>query len=122
MSATSDSKSAATARWSFAVQSVVVSGGTRGIGKAIALAFLDAGAKVHVTWRSDEAAASAFARNSRVIGESRGIGDSRALGDRVELHQFDVADYTAVERFWTTLAAREASYIHGATLEISGGS
>jgi len=75
----------------FAGQSVVVTGGTRGLGQAIALAFLEEGAKVHATYRSNEAAAQAMRDR---CAES---------GDRLRLHGFDVSDGEAVAAFWHRL-------------------
>jgi 3-oxoacyl-[acyl-carrier protein] reductase len=73
-------------------QSVIVTGGTRGLGAAMTRAFLDAGARVHATYRSDEGAASAFAREH---GDAEG---------RLSLHRFDVADHDAVSDFWDAIA------------------
>ena len=49
---------------SFAGETAVVTGGTRGIGRAITLAFLRAGARVHATYQADESAARALADDS----------------------------------------------------------
>jgi 3-oxoacyl-[acyl-carrier protein] reductase len=77
----------------FEGQTVVVSGGTRGLGRAIALAFLSEGAAVHVTYRSNEAAALA-------------LRDQCAdQGERLRLHAFDVSEYSEVAHFWKELDA-----------------
>jgi 3-oxoacyl-[acyl-carrier protein] reductase len=77
----------------FAGQTVVVTGGTRGLGRAMTLAFLEHGARVHATWTGNEAAAAS-------------ILDAAARFDgRLALQRFDVADEPAVERFWSALEA-----------------
>jgi len=43
--------------------SVLVTGGTRGIGRAVALAYAGEGARVAITYASDEAAARETARS-----------------------------------------------------------
>ncbi|HIG12647.1 MAG: SDR family NAD(P)-dependent oxidoreductase [bacterium] len=76
---------------SFDNQVVVVTGGTRGLGRAISEAFLARGARVHATYRSNDREADAFK-------------DANAsAGDRLMLHGFDVADYDEVESFWKRL-------------------
>ena len=75
----------------FAGQSVVVTGGTRGLGRAIALAFLQDGATVHATYRSNAEAAAALKDQA---GEH---------AQRLHMHSFDVADHDAVEGFWKGL-------------------
>ena len=75
----------------FTDQSVVVTGGTRGLGRAIALSFLNEGATVHATYRSNQEAADSLKDQA---GEH---------ADRLHLHSFDVADYDAVETFWNGL-------------------
>lgn len=72
-------------------QSVVVTGGTRGLGRAMALAYLRAGAAVHAVYRSNEEAARAL---------TDAAGEAAA---RLTLHRADVADYAAVEALWSTL-------------------
>ena len=89
-----------TMTFNFTGQTAVVSGGTRGIGAAITLALLRAGATVHATYAGNDQAATAFlAANAEFAG-------------RVTLHKFDVGDYAAVEQFYKTLEAA------GTTLDI----
>jgi len=75
----------------FTGQTAVVTGGTRGIGRATTLALLERGARVHATWTGNEAAA-------------RALSDEAARFEgRLALHRFDVSDEAAVERFWGDL-------------------
>lgn len=78
----------------FETDTVVVTGGTRGIGRAITLAFLERGARVIATYRSNQAAAEAF------------LGELGAHAERLELAAFDVADEAAVDAFWQGLDDR----------------
>lgn len=72
----------------FTGQIAVVTGATRGIGRAIAQSFLDQGATVIGTYSGNQEAAEAFqAANS-------------AINDRLELHRFDVADHEQVADFY----------------------
>ncbi len=71
-------------------QTVVITGGTRGIGRATAEAFLSAGADVICLYGGDEAAAE----DMRACHESAG-------GLRIE--RLDVADGAAVQAFWRRL-------------------
>ncbi len=82
-----------TATDSFAGQTAVVTGGTRGIGRAMTLAFLEQGACVHATWTGNESAAAALA------------DEAARFEGRLRLHRFDVADEAAVVAFWTGLEA-----------------
>ncbi len=72
----------------FSDQTVVVTGGTRGIGGAISEAFLNAGAKVIANYAGNDEAAQAFAEANS------------ATGDRLSLVKFDVSDVAAVEEFF----------------------
>lgn len=80
----------------FEGQTAVVTGGTRGIGRGIALALLERGARVHVTWTGNDAAARAFE------------DECARFDGRAKLHRFDVADASACEAFWSALEASEA--------------
>ncbi len=83
----------------FQDQHVVVTGGTRGIGRAVAEAFLARGATVHATYRGDDAAASA-------LRESVG-----AAADRLHTSRVDVCDVKAVQAFWEELAETPVSVL-----------
>ena len=75
----------------FSGQTVVVTGGTRGLGRAIALDFLAHGASVYATWHRGEEGAAA-------------LRDAAAEhGERLRLERFDVADAKAVDAFWEQL-------------------
>ena len=82
----------------FRDQTVVVTGGTRGIGQAISRRFLDAGATVVATYATDDDAANAFQTS---------LG-SAATGLR--LRKFDVADYAQVEAFYKDLDAEHKNF------------
>lgn len=79
----------------FTGQTVIVTGGTRGIGKAIAESFLSAGARVIVTYSSNDAAAARFKQ------------DNGQFSDRLDIQKFDVARYDEVESFYKQV---ESSY------------
>jgi 3-oxoacyl-[acyl-carrier protein] reductase len=72
----------------FEGQIAVVTGGTRGIGGAVTSALLGAGAAVRAIYRSDEAAARAFA------------DEHAPHAPRLSVHRVDVADSAAVDAFW----------------------
>jgi NAD(P)-dependent dehydrogenase (short-subunit alcohol dehydrogenase family) len=77
---------------SFSGQTVLVAGGTGGLGKAVALAFLDADAAVAVTYRNPD--------------EMRALESSAAASERLSGHVADVTDKAAVERLVQELVAR----------------
>ena len=81
-------------RFDFYDQTAIITGGTRGIGRAAAEAFLAAGADVICLYGGDDAAADRL----RAEHESSG-------GLRVE--KLDVADAEAVKDFWRRLEAEE---------------
>ena len=70
---------------SFARQTALVAGGTGGLGRAVALAFLEAGATVAVTYRNAD--------------EFRGLESAASSGrERLTGHPADVTDEEAVRR------------------------
>lgn len=74
--------------FNFTDQTVVVTGGTRGIGRGVSEAFLAAGACVIATYRSNTAAAEAFQ------------DANEQYEDRLYLRQFDVATHVDVVSFF----------------------
>jgi 3-oxoacyl-[acyl-carrier protein] reductase len=72
-------------------QTVVVTGGTRGIGRAISRHFLNAGARVVATYASHDQAAEEF--RSSLGPAAQGL----------VLRKFDVADQSQVEAFYKDL-------------------
>ncbi len=82
----------------FRDQTVVVTGGTRGIGRAISRHFLEAGATVVATYATNDAASEAFTAS---LGPA-----AKAL----HLRKFDVADYARVEAFYKDLDAEHKNF------------
>jgi 3-oxoacyl-[acyl-carrier protein] reductase len=74
--------------YDFKGQTVIVTGGTRGIGKCIAEYFLKAGARVIVTYSSNEAAAAKFKQENSQYAEN------------IDVQKCDVAKYKEVENFF----------------------
>jgi 3-oxoacyl-[acyl-carrier protein] reductase len=74
--------------YDFKGQTAIISGGTRGIGKAIAEGFLKAGAKVIVTYSTNEAAAAQFKQANSQFAES------------IDIQRLDVTRYEEVEEFF----------------------
>jgi 3-oxoacyl-[acyl-carrier protein] reductase len=75
-------------RYEFQGQNVIITGGTRGIGRAISEAFLDAGATVIANYLRQEEAAKSFKES---------IG---TRGEKLILWKFNVASYEQVEDFF----------------------
>lgn len=75
-------------RYDFKDQTAIVTGGTRGIGRAIAEALLDAGARVICTYQSNQSAAEEMQKAHP------------EAGGRLVLKPCDVTDYAAVESFF----------------------
>jgi 3-oxoacyl-[acyl-carrier protein] reductase len=72
----------------FKGQTVIVTGGTRGIGKGIAEGFLKAGARVIVTYTTNEVAAAKFEQ------------DNSQFAENIDIQKLDVTKYEEVERFF----------------------
>lgn len=74
----------------FGGQTVLVTGGTRSIGRAISEAFLAAGATVVANYAGNDAAAQKFV--------------DEAANPRLRVAKFDVGDFAAVESFFADFA------------------
>ena len=79
----------------FLERKVVISGATKGIGKAIAKAFLEAGATVIGVYGSDRNAADTFMQECAV--------DSACRENRLFLYPCDVSDESAVQDFYAEI-------------------
>lgn len=75
----------------FSGQKVVITGASRGIGKAISLAFLAEGATVIGIYGGNKESADAF------------LTECSNYGDNLQLHQCDVSNPQQVEQFFTGL-------------------
>ena len=83
----------------FTDQHAIVTGGTRGIGRAISLALLAEGAFVHATYFGNDAAAERLREEA---------GDA---GERLAFAKFDVGDHGACESFWNGLGETPISIL-----------
>ena len=82
----------------FRDQTVVVTGGTRGIGRAISRRFLEAGATVVATYTANDAAKDEFQDS---------LGPA---AKNLHLCKFDVAEYARVEAFYKDLDAQHKNF------------
>jgi len=78
----------------FSGQKVVITGASRGIGKAISLAFLAEGAIVIGIYAGNKKSAEAFKE------------ECAEYGDNLELHQCDISDPSQVENFFAGIEER----------------
>ena len=74
--------------YDFEGQTIIVTGGTRGIGRAIAKSFLNAGARVIITYTLNEAAAAQFKQ------------DNSQFAKNMDIKKLDVTKYEDVEEFF----------------------
>jgi len=72
----------------FNEQNIIITGGTKGIGKGIAKAFLKASASVILTYSSDDNAAEQF------------LIENSEYRSKIDLQKFDVTDTSAVSNFF----------------------
>jgi 3-oxoacyl-[acyl-carrier protein] reductase len=79
-------------QYDFSGQTVIVTGGTRGIGAAVGRAFYAAGARVMALYAGNHERAKAFAAE---FDEP----------ERMHVHSVDVSDYAAVEAFFRDVVA-----------------
>jgi len=84
--------------FNFEGQTVIVTGGTRGIGRSIAEAFLKAGARVISTYTSNEATAEQFQK------------DNIQFAARIDMQKFDVAKHEEVEKFYKYVDSKYGSF------------
>lgn len=70
---------------------IVITGGTRGLGRAMVLAYLQEGARVHATYAGNDDAANAL---------REAAGDRR---EHLQLAKFDVSNHDACQSFWNDL-------------------
>ncbi len=84
--------------YDFKGQTVIVTGGTRGIGKAIVESFLKAGAEVIVTYSTNEAAAARFKQ------------DNSQFAKNINIQKLDVTKYEEVEKFFRYIETNYESF------------
>jgi len=84
--------------YDFKGQTVIVTGGTRGIGKGIAESFLKAGAKVIVTYSTNEAAAARFKQ------------DNSQFAKNIDIQKLNVTKYEEVEKFFRYIDTNYESF------------
>ena len=79
-------------------QTALVTGGTRGIGRAISVAFLKAGAKVIATYLGNDEEAENFKQANA------------EHADYLDIYKFDAADYEAVEKFYKEVGTKYENF------------
>jgi len=84
--------------YDFKGQTIIITGGTRGIGKAIAEGFLKAGARVIVTYTSNEAAAAQFTQ------------DNNQFVENMDIQKLDVTKYEDVEEFFKYMGTKYENF------------
>jgi 3-oxoacyl-[acyl-carrier protein] reductase len=84
--------------YDFKEQTVIVTGGTRGIGRAIAEGFLKTGAKVIVTYSANDRAAAQFKQ------------DNSQFAENIDIRKLDVSEYESVEKFFKYIDSKYGSF------------
>ena len=84
--------------YDFQGQTIIITGGTRGIGRGIAESFLKAGAKVIATYFTNKAAAAQFRQ------------DNRQFAENIDIQKLDVANYEEVEKFFKYIDTNYGSF------------
>jgi len=84
--------------YDFRGQTIIVTGGTRGIGKGISEGFLKSGAKVTATYLTNEAAAAQFQQ------------DNSRFAEMIDIRKLDVTEYEEVEGFFRYMETRYGSF------------
>jgi 3-oxoacyl-[acyl-carrier protein] reductase len=84
--------------YDFKGQTIIITGGTRGIGRGIAESFLKAGAKVVATYSTNEAAAAQFKQ------------DNSQFAENIDIQKLDVAKYEEVEKFFKYIDTNYGSF------------
>jgi 3-oxoacyl-[acyl-carrier protein] reductase len=83
--------------FSFKDQVVIVTGGTRGIGKTISVGFLKADAKVIAVYTSNDQKAEEFKI------------ENSAYDEKLDLQKLDITDYNDVEKFYNYIEEKYGS-------------
>lgn len=84
--------------YDFRGQTIIVTGGTRGIGKGISEGFLKSGARVTATYLTNEAAAAQFQQ------------DNSHFAEMIDIRKLDVTKYEEVEGFFKYMETRYGSF------------
>jgi 3-oxoacyl-[acyl-carrier protein] reductase len=85
-------------KFDFTGQTALVTGGTRGIGRAISEAFLKAGAKVIATYLGNDTEAENFKQANA------------DHADFLDIYKFDVTDYKAVVNFYDKITKKYENF------------
>ncbi|MFO7772588.1 MAG: 3-oxoacyl-ACP reductase FabG [Dehalococcoidia bacterium] len=84
--------------YDFKGQTVIVTGGTRGIGKGISEGFLKAGARVIATYSANESAAAQFQQ------------DNSQFAGNIDIQKLDVTKYEEVEEFFKYMDTKHEGF------------
>ena len=84
--------------YDFRGQTIIITGGTRGIGRGIAESFLREGAKVIATYLANKAAAAQFKQ------------DNMQFAENIDIQKLDVAKYEEVEKFFKYIDMNYGSF------------